>query len=85
MDVAAERGAKRVRRMRKEMGRQVAEGAKWARHRGDDLADRLSPDELTGEVRKYLGEARERISDAVETELRDLRRELRRRRRKLGV
>jgi len=85
MDVASERAAKRVRRVRKEMGRQAAEGASWVRGRGDDLADRISPEEVSTHVRKYLGDARERISEAVEDEIRDLRRAIRRRRRKLGV
>jgi hypothetical protein len=67
------------------MGRQASGGAAWARHRREDIAEHLSPDEVSGQVRKYLGEARDRISDAVEDELRDLRRAIRRRRRKLGV
>lgn len=83
--MASERAAKRMRRVRKEMGRQASEGASWVRGRGDDIAERLSPDEVSSQVRKYLGDARERISEAVEDEIRDLRRAIRRRRRKLGV
>ena len=85
IDVASERAVRRARHMRKQVGRQAADSASWVRGRGDAIADQLAPDEVGGHVKKYLGEARERISDAVEEELRDLRRAIRRRRRKLGV
>lgn len=85
LDAASGRAAKGARRVRKQVGRQATEGASWLRHRGDDIAEHLSPDDVSSQVRKYLGEARDRISDAVEDELRDLRRAIRRRRRKLGV
>lgn len=85
IDIASERAAKRARHVRKQVGRQAADSASWMRDRGDALAEHLSPDEVSGQVKKYLGEARDRISDAVEDELRDLRRAIRRRRRKLGV
>lgn len=65
-------------RFRKTVGRQTADGAEWVR-------DHLSPNDAREELSRYMGEARERISDAVEEELRDLRRAIRRQRRKLGV
>lgn len=85
MDMASERAIKRARHVRKKVGRQAADSASWVRARGDALADHFAPDDVSGHMKKYLGEARERISDAVEEELRDLRRAIRRRRRKLGV
>ena len=75
------RGARQVRKL----GKRAAGGAEWVRERGADVAGALSPDEVKDHLREYLGEARERITDAVEEELRDLRRAIRRRRRKLGV
>jgi gas vesicle protein len=85
LDVATERAAKRARNVRKQVGRQARDSASWVRGRGDAIADHFGPDDVSGHVKKYLGDARERISDAVEEELRDLRRAIRRRRRKLGV
>jgi gas vesicle protein len=85
MDMASERAARRVRQARKQVGRQASEGSTWVRGRGDAIADRFAPDDAADQVKKYLGEARERITEAVEEELSDLRKAIRRRRRKLGV
>ena len=85
IDVASERAAKRARKVRKQMGRHASDSASWVRGRGDAIADHFAPDDVGDQMKKYLGEARERISDAVEEELRDLRKAIRRRRRKLGV
>jgi len=65
-------------RFRKNVGRQAEHSADWVR-------DHVSPSDARDELKRYMGEARERISDAVEEELRDLRRAIRRQRRKLGV
>jgi len=65
-------------RVRQRVGRQASDGAEWVR-------DHMSPSDARSELSRYMGEARERISDAVEEELRDLRRAIRRQRRKLGV
>jgi gas vesicle protein len=70
--------SKKAGRFRKSVGSQASEGADWVR-------DRLSPRDPRPDLSRYMGEARERISDAVEEELRDLRRAIRRQRRKLGV
>lgn len=75
---AGQDAGKSAERMRKRVGRQASEGAEWVR-------DRVSPNDARQELSRYMGEARERISDAVEEELRDLRRAIRRQRRKLGV
>jgi len=48
-------------------------------------AGAIDPAALRGQVGEFLESAREAINDAVEHELRDLRRSIRRQRRKLGV
>lgn len=62
-----------------------ARGASWARDAGSDLWERIPRDEIRDHVRDYLGKAQEAIDDVVETELRDLRRALRRQRKRLGI
>lgn len=56
----------------------VRRGAKWA-------AGNLDPAALGGQVGEFVESARDTINAAVEAELRDLRRSIRRQRRKLGV
>jgi hypothetical protein len=60
-------------------------GAKWAREHGGELIDKIPTDRIEREVRHTVGEARERIDGFVQHELRDLRKALRRQRRRLGV
>ena len=62
-----------------------ARGAAWARDAGEELWDRIPREEIRDHVREYLGKAQETIDDVVETELRDLRRALRRQRKRLGI
>lgn len=62
-----------------------ARGASWARDAGSDLWDRIPRDEIADHVRDYLGKAQETIDDVVEKELHDLRRALRRQRKRLGI
>lgn len=62
-----------------------ASGARWAADRADSLWERIPRDAIRDEMRHYLGRAREAIDDAVESELHDLRRAIRRRRKRLGV
>ena len=62
-----------------------ARGASWARDTGSDLWERVPREEIRDHVRDYLGKAQEAIDDVVETELRDLRRALRRQRKRLGI
>jgi hypothetical protein len=64
------------------MGKQ---GARWAADRGEDLWDKVPSDEIREHVSDYFGRAREAIDDAVETELQDLRKAIRRQRKRLGV
>jgi len=62
-----------------------ARGASWARDTGEELWDRIPREEIRDHVRDYLGKAQEAIDDVVETELRDLRRAVRRQRKRLGI
>jgi len=62
-----------------------AAGARWSRKRGADAWDRIPRDEIRDHVSEYAGRAREAIDDVVETELKDLRRAIRRQRKRLGV
>jgi len=60
-------------------------GARWAARRGEELWDRIPRDEIRDNVSDYMGRAREAIDDVVESELHDLRRAIRRQRKRLGV
>jgi hypothetical protein len=65
--------------------RSGALGAGWAKSRGGELLDRIPTDEIEQSVRETVSEARDRIDGFVRTELTDLRRALRRQRKRLGV
>lgn len=60
-------------------------GARWAANRGEDLWDRIPRDEIREHVSDYMGRAREAIDDVVDTEMRDLRKAIRRHRKRLGI
>jgi hypothetical protein len=60
-------------------------GARWAADRGENLWDRVPRDEIREHVSDYMGRAREAIDDAVESELKMLRRAIRRQRKRLGL
>jgi hypothetical protein len=60
-------------------------GAKWAARRGEDMWDSIPREEIRRTVSDYVGHAREAIDDVVESELHDLRRAIRRQRKRLGV
>ena len=62
-----------------------AAGAGWAKDRGGELLDRIPTDRIEHEVRETVSEARDRIDGFVRSELSDLRRTLRRQRKRLGV
>lgn len=70
-------------------GRQAAEaglsGARWAGDRGEELWDSIPRKQIKRQVEDYVGRAREAIDDAVDAELRDLRRAIKRQRKRLGV
>jgi len=68
------------------------QGARWTAKRGSELWDSIPRDEIRehvadyrDQVSDYLGRAREAIDDVVESELKDLRRGLRRQRKRLGI
>lgn len=63
----------------------ASRGATWARSRGGDVLDRIPMDDIEENVRESVNEARERIDGFVRSELGDLRRALRRQRKRLGV
>ncbi len=60
-------------------------GARWAADRGNDAWERIPRDEIREHVSDYMGRARELIDDAVDFELKDLRRAVRRQRKRLGI
>ena len=60
-------------------------GARWAADRGEELWDRVPRDEIREHVSDYMGRAREAIDDVVESELKMLRRAIRRQRKRLGL
>jgi hypothetical protein len=62
-----------------------ATGARWAAEHGEELWDRIPRDAIRKEMKEYVGRAREAIDDVVESELRDLRRAIRRQRKRLGI
>lgn len=60
-------------------------GARWAARRGADLWDRVPVDTIREEIGDALEAARDTVADVVESELRDLRKAIRRQRKRLGV
>ncbi|HTE47537.1 MAG TPA: hypothetical protein VK636_20005 [Gemmatimonadaceae bacterium] len=60
-------------------------GARWTAKRGEQAWDRIPRDEIRSHVSEYVGNAREAIEELVESELKDLRRAIRRQRKRLGV
>jgi gas vesicle protein len=77
-------------------GSRGLEGARWAGERakrgfrtavdrGGDLIDRIPVDDVVDQVRDYVGTARDAINDAVQDELNDLRKAVRRQRKRIGI
>ena len=60
-------------------------GAKWAAKRGSQLWDRVPVDTVREELGDALDSAREAVADVVESEIRDLRKAIRRQRKRLGI
>jgi hypothetical protein len=60
-------------------------GARWTAKRGEEAWDRIPRDEIRDTVSDYAGRAREAIDDVVESEMKDLRRAIRRQRKRLGI
>jgi ubiquinone biosynthesis protein UbiJ len=66
-------------------GRAGRRGVKWAARRGEEMLDRIPVSEITESIGEYVQSAREAIDDTVQHELSDLRKAIRRRRRRLGI
>ena len=66
-------------------GQRAASGAGWVADRGSDLWDRVPVEDIQEQVGDYLESARNAIAETVESELQDLRKAIRRQRKKLGV
>ena len=66
-------------------GKRGRRGAQWAAKRGGEMWDRVPVDAVREELGDALDSAREAVADVVETELRDLRKAIRRQRKRLGV
>jgi gas vesicle protein len=66
-------------------GKSSRRGAQWAAKRGGEVWDRVPVDAVRDELGDALDTAREAVADVVESELRDLRKAIRRQRKRLGV
>jgi hypothetical protein len=77
-------------------GERAAEGARWAAprakrgfraavERGEELVDRIPVDDMVEQVRDYVDTARDAINDVVKDELSDLRKAVRRQRKRIGI
>jgi len=75
---------------------QGREGARWAakrtasgynaaRERGSEMIDDLPIDDVVDSVREYVDTAREAINDVVREEMSDLRKAVRRQRKRIGI
>jgi len=62
-----------------------ARGGHWAAEQGHDMWERIPREEIADSISDYVGRARETIDDAVTSELKDLRRAIRRQRKRLGL
>jgi hypothetical protein len=60
-------------------------GARVALEQGADIWERVPREAIEERVRDYFDSARDTIDHLVESELKDLRRAIRRRRKKLGI
>jgi hypothetical protein len=77
-------------------GERAMEGARWAApraqrgfrsavDRGEELVDRIPVDDVVEQVRDYVDTARGAINDVVKDELNDLRKAVRRQRKRIGI
>jgi len=66
-------------------GERAARGYRAARDRGEDLAEAVPVDEIAESVREYVDGAREAINDVVRSEMNDLRKAVRRQRKRIGI
>lgn len=66
-------------------GKRSAKGFRAARDRGEDLIDAIPLDDIGDSVREYVDGAREAINDVVRAEINDLRKSVRRQRKRIGI
>jgi len=77
-------------------GDRAMEGARWAGprakrgfrtavDRGEELVDRIPVDDMVEQVRDYVDTARDAINNVVKDELDDLRKAVRRQRKRIGI
>jgi gas vesicle protein len=66
-------------------GERSARGYRVARERGEELVDSLPVEEVAESVREYVDGAREAINDVVRAEMNDLRKAVRRQRKRIGI
>jgi hypothetical protein len=77
-------------------GGRAVDGARWAAprarrgfnsavERGGELIDRIPVDDVIEQVRDYADTARDAINDVVKDELNDLRKAVRRQRKRIGI
>jgi hypothetical protein len=77
-------------------GGRAMEGARWAAprarrgirtavERGEDLIERIPVDDMVEQVRDYVDTARDAINHVVKDELDDLRKAVRRQRKRIGI
>ena len=76
---------KQARKGARMAGRMAGRGARFAWDKGVDAWERVPREEIAERVRDYFDAAREHIDDYVESELKDLRKAIRRRRKRLGI
>jgi hypothetical protein len=66
-------------------GPRAASGMRYAADRGEELIDRIPMDDIQEQVREYVDSARDAINDVVKNELNDLRKAVRRQRKRIGI
>jgi gas vesicle protein len=66
-------------------GKRATKGYRAARERGAELIDDLPLDDVTDSVRDYVDSAREAINEVVRAEMSDLRKAVRRQRKRIGI
>lgn len=67
------------------VGRAGRRGAKWAARRSEEMMDLVPVDDIAESIGDYVKNAREAIDETVSHELNDLRKAIRRHRKRLGV
>jgi gas vesicle protein len=66
-------------------GKRTARGYRAAQEKGAELIDDLPLDDVAESVREYVDSAREAINDVVREEMSDLRKAVRRQRKRIGI